>query len=216
MSDERNQYANNADLDLLTSVMSAERLQRLHEVAEQRQKGLLLMMEDVWNPHNLAAITRTVDAFGVQAIYYTADDMVDPEREARKVSRAAGKWLDFTYFPSITGCIEAAQAAGYHVAATVISERAQGLYTVEWAGFDKIAVLVGNEHLGLTRQASEMADVHITIPMYGMSQSLNVSVATAIVLSEITRQREASSRNFRYSKAEIEARYADFIRRAAT
>lgn len=196
--------------------LTPRRQRRIAETVQQRQRGLMVIMEDVHNPHNLAAIARSCDAFGVQDVSFTVQDhnLFDPKEIGRVSSSSASKWLDYRIFMDGTAdAFTTLQAEGWHIMATVAGDDIPSLYDLDLAQHDKLAVLVGNEHTGLSPKAVEMADSHMTIPMRGMIQSFNVSVATAITLAEVTRQREASPRNFAFSDDEIAALMLDFVGR---
>lgn len=211
----RERYVRNSDLELLTSQMTQRRLDRLREVAFNRQRGLTVVMDWVKNAFNLGAISRTVEAFGVTLVHFSAPDYFDPKKEAKPVAKAANKWVDFQYHNTTAECITYLHDNGYTVAALVLSPQAKPLYDVSWADYDQLAIVIGNEHDGVSETAQQLTDVHVQIPMRGMSESLNVSVATAITLSEITRQRTTSVKDFTLAEDEAKALYEEYIRRAA-
>ncbi|QPC82573.1 RNA methyltransferase [Phototrophicus methaneseepsis] len=188
--------------------LTPERQQRLESVARNRQAGLMVVMEDVWNPHNLAAIARSCDAFGIQEIAYTMQNQVDYDAiEVGKItSVSASKWLDYRIFE--TNSIEALQtlkSEGWYLVATVASDAAMSMYEMDFTPYKKLALLVGNERDGLSQAAQDLADLHLVIPMMGMIPSFNVSVATALILYEITRQRRNSPHEYRLSPQEADA-----------
>lgn len=184
------------------------RMARFWDVARNRQRGLMVVMEDVHNPHNLAAIARSCDAFGVQQLAAILDnpEHFDPAGRHNITSASASKWLDYRIVDGGTQHgLQTLKREGWHIMATIANEGALALYEVDFAQLPQLAVLVGNEHAGLSQNAVALADSRVYIPMMGMTQSFNVSVATAIILSEVTRQRNASPQNFRYTEAEAEA-----------
>jgi tRNA (guanosine-2'-O-)-methyltransferase len=191
------------------------RLERLQAVAKQRQKGLMVLMENVYNPFNLAAIARTCDAFGVQDLAFTQDDVsagFNPREAGEVASRSAAKWIDYHYYPQGTlQAIQDCQQDGWFVIATNASTIATPL-TQTRLTHPKLLLLVGNEQKGLSPEALALADAQVQIPMVGMVQSLNVSVATAIVLYEIVRQREPLKMH--YSESEAQTLTQEFLRRA--
>lgn len=213
---DREAAVRNSDLDTLMAQMTERRLQKLRDVASNRQRGLTIAMNYVKNAHNLSAISRTAESFGVQLIHFTAPDYFDPKKSDKSVSKASNKWIDYQYHDSIEACIDHLHGQRTTIAAMVVSDRARTVYDVEWAQYDELALLIGNEHEGLSDVAAESVDLHITIPMRGMAESLNVSVAVAIALSEVTRQREATSKSYQLSEDEIELLFREFVRRAAT
>lgn len=179
--------------------MTERRLQRVIHTVANRQRGLMVIMEDVHNPHNLAAIARSCDAFGVQDVAFTMEneDLFDPKGVGKIVSASAAKWLDYRVFDTGTHhALTTLKSEGYHIAATWVNPDARDLYAVDFTQYDKLALMVGNEHAGISPAAIELADSAIYIPMRGIIESFNVSVAAAITLAEIVRQRNASETDF--------------------
>lgn len=197
--------------------MTQNRTERIEHTAMNRQRGLMVIMEDVHNVHNLGAIARSCDAFGVQQVAFTMqnDELFNPAYETRLTSTAVSKWLSYRIFRDGSDkALTTLKQEGWHIMATVMSKRAVPVYDIDVPQYEKLAILVGNEHAGLSDVAIEAADSHITIPMMGMARSFNVSVATAIILSEVTRQRNASDIEFRLPPYEAEALRREFIRRS--
>lgn len=177
--------------------MTEARRQRLLAVAQARQAGLLLVMEDVHNPHNLAAIARTCDSFGVQQIaaVFETHTPFDPRTVGELTSASARKWLDYSIHEGTEQSLQALKDGGWSLLATVTEPDAPSIYEADLT-HPQLALMLGNERAGLSPAALAMADAQVHIPMRGMVRSLNVSVTAAILLFEITRQRQASGRNY--------------------
>ncbi|MCA9912154.1 MAG: RNA methyltransferase [Anaerolineae bacterium] len=196
--------------------MTQNRLQRLVKTACKRQRGLMLLMEDVHNEHNLAAISRSCDAFGVQQVAFTLEnpDHFNPSRIPQVTARGAAKWLDYRIFTDgTTNALQTLHSEGWHLLATSLHPGARPLHTVDFTQYEKLVLMVGNEHAGLSPAALEHADQSIYIPMQGFTQSFNVSVAAALCLYEITRQRNASPVDFRISLEDARSLVEDFLQR---
>jgi tRNA (guanosine-2'-O-)-methyltransferase len=197
--------------------LTERRLRRIIQIARQRQRGLMLIMEDVHNPHNLAAIARSCDAFGVQNLAFTLEnnELFDPQHTGKITSASASKWLDYRIFENGTQpALTTLKNEGWHIMATDLMPGARSLYDVDFCAYDRLALMVGNEHAGISPKAREMADSFVKIPMQGMIQSFNVSVAAAIALSEITRQRQTCETDFHLPDDDAEALIADFVLRS--
>lgn len=199
--------------------LTEARLQRIREVVANRQRGLMVLMEDVYNPHNLAAIARSCDAFGVQQVAFTVENnaLFDPKEIGRISSSSASKWLDYrTFLDGARRCIETLHDEGWHVMATLVSSKAKAIYDIDFTlpQYERLVVMVGNERDGLSLAAAEAADSHMVIPMQGMIRSFNVSVATAVTLAEITRQRRASDRSYALPPDEARALTASLVKRS--
>lgn len=193
--------------------ISTPRADRMWQVAAQRQRSVTLLMEDVVNPFNLAAIARTCDAFGVQRLGFMSQQHAafDPREDGERASRSAAKWLDYTRYEQNTHAVlEAFREEGYHLIATSADANAVPLSQADLTQ-EKLLILVGNERSGLSEMALQQADTHVLIPMVGMVQSLNVSVATALVLYELSRQRQAA--HFFYTQAQAQALMDTWIKR---
>ena len=160
---------------------------RMERVLRNRQPGLIIVLENVHDPHNIGAILRSCDAVGVCKVMmaYTIESI--PEIGKTSASGAM-KWLEFEQFRSIRSCYEALRSDSIRILATKIEPRTNELYSQDLT--IPTAFVFGNEHRGVSGEAAEGADGLIYIPMKGMVESVNVSVAAAICLFESMRQRE--------------------------
>lgn len=166
------------------------RLNKFKRVAAQRQSGLTVVIEDVFDPHNLGAITRSCDAFGVQElnIIFDTHPEFDPKEVGKNSSTATNKWLNFRVHQGSAKALRALKAEGWHLVATTLDANAESIFEADLRQ-PKLALLLGNEKDGLSAQALRLADSMVTIPMRGIAQSMNVSVTAALFLYEVTRQR---------------------------
>ncbi len=169
-----------------------ERLQKLERVARNRQSGFTVVMEDVFDPHNLGAVTRTCDAFGIQDInvIFETHPEFDPKEVGKNSSTATNKWINYRIHHGTQKGIQTLKDEGWLVVATVIDDDADTIFEADLT-HPKIAMLFGNEKVGLSEQAIAMADKKVTIPMQGIAQSMNISVSAALFIYEVTRQRHA-------------------------
>ncbi len=176
---------------------SERRLQKISSAVKSRQFTLRVVLENIHDPHNVSAIFRTCDAVGVpkvSLIYY----LEKFPRIGKKSSASAFKWVENEKFRSVNECYESLRKEGFTIYASTISDDAIDLYKIDLT--KKIAIVLGNEHRGVSDEAVKLADKKFKIPMCGMVQSLNVSVAAAIVLYEALRQR--MKKGF-YEKSEL-------------
>ncbi len=178
-----------------------ERLAKLKRAASLRQRGLVLVIEDIHDPHNAQAILRTADALGIQQVHFIfeKEKKYNPRRVGKSSSSSAMKWLDYIIWNSTKECLTALKKQRYALIGTALNG-ASIFDGRQKLMHKKIAILVGNEHRGLSDEAFKRANQLVSIPMCGMVQSLNVSVTTAIVLYEIVRQRLRARRPFFLSK----------------
>jgi len=166
------------------------RLNKLKRVAAQRQAGLTVVIEDVFDPHNVGAITRSCDAFGIQEINIIFDTHpeFDPKEVGKNSSTATNKWLNYRVHHGSVKALRTLKAEGWHIVAAALDPNAESIFGADLRQ-PKLALLLGNEKDGLSAQALRMADRLVTIPMRGIAQSMNVSVTAALFLYEVTRQR---------------------------
>lgn len=165
--------------------MSPERYARICEILATRQPDLTVCLEQVHKPHNVSAIIRTADAVGVHQVH-----AVWPTSRMRTlVSSAAGSnsWVNVKTHRTISDAVTHLKDQGMQILATHLSARAVDFREVDYTR--PTCVLLGQEKTGITEEALALADQDIIIPMIGMVQSLNVSVASALILYEAQRQR---------------------------
>ncbi len=169
--------------------LTERRREKFLNVARKRQVGLTVVMENIHDPHNVSAVLRSCDAVGVLQVelLYTVEKF---PRIGKKSSSSASKWIQRRLHRSVDDCYRALRAEGFRICATHLTGDAVGLYDLDLTG--KIALVFGNEHRGVSEEAAAKADVNFHIPMVGMIQSLNVSVAVAVSLYEAYRQRNTA------------------------
>ena len=165
--------------------MIPRRYERLKQVLDQRQPDLTVLAEDVHKPHNLSAIIRTCDAVGVFDIHAVNRHSDTPTFS--QVAQGSEKWVNLYAHADIKTAIQHLQDSNHRVYAAHLSDVAVDYRQVDYT--QPTAILLGTEKWGVTQDAADLVDGHIVIPMQGMVQSLNVSVANAVILFEAQRQR---------------------------
>ena len=172
----------------MLAFMTLRRLQRIQAVLAKRQPDLSILAEDVYKPHNLSAMLRSCDAVGIGTVH--AVNPTGGVPTYNETSASADKWVEVVVHDSLLSALDTLQAQGMQVLAAHLSSSAQDYRDVDYSV--PTCILFGNEKNGVSEAAAQRADAHILIPMLGMVQSLNVSVATAVILFEAQRQRRAS------------------------
>ncbi|HKJ70300.1 MAG TPA: tRNA (guanosine(18)-2'-O)-methyltransferase TrmH [Gammaproteobacteria bacterium] len=168
--------------------MTPERYRRITAVLDRRQPDLTVLLDQVHKAHNVSAIIRTCDAVGVfRAHAVTPADVFRPNRHT---SAGSGKWVEVCRHDSVETAAAALRAQGFRLYAAHLSDRAVDFRTLDYTA--PVAVVLGAEKLGVSDTTLDLCDGEITVPMYGMVASLNVSVAAAVVLYEAQRQRAAA------------------------
>ncbi len=169
--------------------MTPHRQQRIDGMQARRFSDLVVVLENIDDPHNLGAILRSCDAVGIGEVYLVYTKGKPPRmRELRTNSAAsATKWLTFVQVDSVEACLKMLREKGMKITATALAERGKPQWECDFKR--PTAIVVGNEHDGVSSEFLEAADEIVTIPMRGMVESLNVSVATAVIMEEALRQR---------------------------
>jgi len=172
----------------LQKFKTEKRLNKIRKVVTQRQQSLKVVLEDIHDPHNVSAIYRTCDSVGVvqATLLYVREKF---PKISRVSSSSANKWVESERFQAAEECFNNLRKDGFKIYASKLDEGAKDLYDLDLT--EKVAIVMGNEHRGISDEVVELADEIFYIPMRGMIQSLNVSVATAVTLYEAQRQRAA-------------------------
>ena len=174
-----------------------KRINKIRAVVSKRQPSLKIILENIHDPHNVSAIFRTCDAAGIPKVSLLYNIEKFP-KIGKKSSASAFKWIEKEKFKTVEECYKQLRLEGYKIYVSSISEGAKDLYKIDFT--KKSAIVMGNEHRGVSKEAEDLADEKFYIPMYGMVQSLNVSVSAAITIYEALRQRNAKSM---YDKSEL-------------
>ncbi len=175
------------------------RLYKIMQVVKSRQHSLKVVLENIHDPHNVSAIFRTCDAVGVPKISLLYNQEEFP-RISKTSSSSANKWIEKERFKTVAECYSDLRKEGFKIYASLLSKEAVDLYSIDFT--QKIAIVLGNEKRGVSEEAAELADEKYYIPMHGMIQSLNVSVAAAVTMYEAQRQRREKGM---YDKSELPA-----------
>ncbi|QIZ78322.1 tRNA (guanosine(18)-2'-O)-methyltransferase TrmH [Ferrimonas lipolytica] len=165
--------------------MSPERLARINAMLDNRQIDLTICLENIHKPHNLSAVIRTADAVGIGDVH--AIWAADAGRISNHKASGSGQWVDIHKHPSTAEAIANFRAQGMQVVVTNLSATAKDYRQVDYS--KPTVLMMGNERDGITAEAVALADHEVVVPMVGMVQSLNVSVAAALILYEAQRQR---------------------------
>jgi tRNA (guanosine-2'-O-)-methyltransferase len=172
---------------VLAPLLLPERRERIELAIGQRLGGLRVAIENLHDPHNGAAVLRSAEAFGVQRV--DVIESVEPFRFSTVVSQGCEKWLDIVRHKTHQAAVAALRADGFVIYAAVPG----AAVTVDDLDFGRrAAILVGNEHEGLSQSAIDDAEVRFSIPMPGMTRSLNLSVAAALVTERAAARRRAA------------------------
>lgn len=167
--------------------MTPERINRLETVLNKRQPDLTVVLENVFDPHNIGAVMRTCDAVGIQDIYILNHKIAPHRNWSAKASSSAAKWLTVHQFTDPVKCFAALRQQYQKIYTTQLSTDAVSLYQLTLTV--PVALVFGNEQTGVSEEIIAMADGNFIIPQVGIIKSLNISVACAVTLYEAFRQK---------------------------
>jgi tRNA (guanosine-2'-O-)-methyltransferase len=171
-------------IETLNGFLTDERKLRFEAVLEKRTRYIALVLEDVFQSRNASAVMRSADGFGIQDLHIIEEN--HKWIGARSVSKGASSWLTLHMYNEddpTTKCVEALKAKGFRVVATSPHE---GSYTPDTLPIDKpIAIVMGTELTGMTNEMLSQVDDCVKIPMFGFSESFNISVAAGVVLNRL-------------------------------
>lgn len=172
--------------------MTEARKNRILNVLAKRQSNIAVVLENIEDKHNMFASLRNCDAVGVQNIYII-DHKNRTFKAGRKSSSSAKRWLTIHYFNDTKTAFEAIRKKHDKILLTNLSENSIDIYKTDFT--ENIAIVFGNEQIGVSETAKKFADGNIIIPQIGMIKSLNISVAVAVTLYEAFRQRNILNPN---------------------
>ncbi|XP_057871343.2 uncharacterized protein LOC131077803 isoform X2 [Cryptomeria japonica] len=163
------------------------RKQRIREVVSNRTYSICSVVEGLGDFGNISAVFRSADALGFQSVHVISNGRTKRYRQNRKVSMGSEKWLDIEQWETTRECFEVLWLRGYRIAVAYIGSDTVSVCDMDWTL--PTAIVLGNEHKGISDEALELSDVRCSIPMTGMVDSLNVSVAAGICMHSAVRDR---------------------------
>lgn len=188
--------------------MTPQRLEKLTSVLDKRQEDITVVLENVFDPHNISAVMRTCDAIGIQEIYILNTKIPRHKKWGFKSSSSAKKWLTVHQYENAEECFSSLRKRYSSILTTHLSDDALSLYQVDFT--KSIALVFGNEHNGVSDEIRTLADGNFVIPQVGIIQSLNISVACAVSLYEAYRQKDLAGHYDRKSMGK--AKYNELLK----
>jgi tRNA (guanosine-2'-O-)-methyltransferase len=187
--------------------MTPERISRLETVLNHRQPDLTVVLENVFDPHNISAVMRTCDAVGIQDIYILNHKIPPHRKWGAKSSSSAAKWLTIHQFADARQCFNELRKKYKKIYTTHLSSDAVSLHELKLT--EPVALVFGNEHSGVSEEIIAMADGNFIIPQVGIIKSLNISVACAVTLYEAFRQKNNACH---YDQVKLQGEQLDTLR----
>jgi tRNA (guanosine-2'-O-)-methyltransferase len=182
----------------LQTFLTESRNNRFQNVLSERTRHFTVVTEDVYQLHNTSAVMRTCDVFGIQDLYVVEEKV--SKRIDKEIAMGAQKWVDFKRYHSIKDCINNLKDSGYQIIATTPHTNSTMLH--EFDVSKKSAFFFGKESDGLSDTVMNAAEGFLKIPMYGFTESLNISVSAAIILQSVVSKMKQSNVNWQLSKEE--------------
>jgi len=183
-------------------------MERLTSVLNKRQDDITVVLENVFDPHNISAVMRTCDAVGVQEIFILNTKIPRHKKWGAKSSSSAAKWLTVHQFDDAKQCFSSLRQRYSSILTTYLGKDSIGLHQIDLT--KSIALVFGNEHSGVSDEIRELADGNFVIPQAGIIQSLNISVACAVTLYEAYRQKTLAG-HYKHKKLD-DAKYNELLK----
>jgi tRNA (guanosine-2'-O-)-methyltransferase len=175
--------------ELLSEHLTEHKCNLFEQILAERTRHVALVMEDLYQAQNTSAIQRSAESFGVQDLYIIENKHTFSHH--RRISKGSSDWLTMHRFNeagknNTETCLQALKNKGYQIVVTALHEKTISLKEIDLSR--KTAVLMGTELSGASDTAMQMADVYMKIPTVGFTESLNVSVASAIIVQQLTQR----------------------------
>ena len=188
----------------LSSFLSEERNSKFDEVLLNRTRKITVVLEDIYQSHNASAVIRSCELLGIQDIHVIEGNNKFSTND--EISVGAAGWVDIYKYGynsehDASSCYHRLKESGYTIVATSPDEESNGLDSININ--DKVALLFGTEENGLSEEALAISDYSVAIPMYGFTESFNVSVACSLILRDLVERLRRSNSNWKLSEEEI-------------
>ena len=193
-----------AFLTYLEEFITESKLEKFDRIARSRTRYVTVVLEDIYQAHNASAVVRSCECFGIQDVYFIENQyeyQISPD-----VAMGAPKWLNISHYkePGVdntTACILDLKAKGYKIYATTPHTEDCLIHDLPLA--EKTALLFGTELDGLSQTALSMCDGFVRIPMYGFTESYNISVSAALCMFSVRETLKSRNRPWQFSEEEI-------------
>jgi len=201
--------ANEELIEFLRDYVTPNKQEKIAAVLEDRTRHLALVLEDIYQPHNASACLRSCDCLGVQDIHVV--ERRNEYRPNNEISMGSAKWLTMHRYHQTGSCIDSVKKRGYRLIATTPNAEGYDLLTLPLD--QPVAIMFGTEEQGLSQEALEAADATLRLPMYGFTQSYNISIAVALTLSRLVERLRNSDLPWKLDEADKKEMTLAFYRR---
>jgi tRNA (guanosine-2'-O-)-methyltransferase len=196
----------------LEGFVSERRRGRLHEVLEERTNHMTLVLEDVYQTHNFSAVLRSADIFGIQTTNFIENR--NKYKISEDVAMGSTQWLSLNRYQhhenNTKTCLTDLKARGYKIVATSLHKNSVTLEEMDVA--KPFALVFGTELTGITQDVVDMADEFVKLPMYGFTESFNISVCAALCMHSLSTRIRKEVPDYGLSSAEKEDIYIEWLK----
>ncbi|MFT7382363.1 MAG: tRNA (guanosine-2'-O-)-methyltransferase [Roseivirga sp.] len=189
-------------INLLEEFVTKNKVHLINKVLAERTRHFAVVLEDVYHPHNASAVLRTSDCFGLQDLYITQklhEYQLNPN-----IVRGASNWVTLHKYEreeeSTIKCFQDLRKKNYRIVGTTPDPNSASIHDLDIS--QKTAVVFGAEHEGISDFAKQEADELVHVPMYGFTESFNVSVSVALIVMDLVRRLKQSDINWRLTEEE--------------
>ncbi|SOS49206.1 tRNA (guanosine(18)-2'-O)-methyltransferase [Tenacibaculum dicentrarchi] len=199
-------------LAYLEGFITDKRKETFNRVLNERTRHFAVVLEDIYQPHNASAVVRSCDIFGVQDVYAIENRFTN--KVSRHVAKGSQKWLNINRYKedgdNTKACLQDLRAKGYQIIGT--TPHTDSCVLSDFDVTKKSAFVFGAEKDGISDYIKQEADGFLKIPMVGFTESLNISVAAAITLNDVTARLRKTDLNWQLSKEEQRILYFEWIK----
>lgn len=203
-------YKSNEYKSYLENFITENRKLSFNRVLENRTKHFCIAVEDVFQLHNTSAVMRSCEVFGIQDLHIVEQKFT--KTVDKEIAMGAEKWVDIYRHTSTQNCLQTLKDKGYQIVATSPHENSNLLDDFDIS--KPSAIFFGTEKSGLSDEIIAQADAYIKIPMFGFTESLNISVSAAIVINTITNKLRDSAIAWQLSPEELLEKKIDWMRKS--
>jgi tRNA (guanosine-2'-O-)-methyltransferase len=196
----------------LEGFVSERRRNRLHEVLAERTNHMTLVLEDVYQSHNFSAVLRSADIFGIQSTYFIENK--NNYKISEDVSMGSTQWLTLNRYQkhenNTKACLSELKEKGYKIVATSLHKNSVSLEELDVS--QPFALVFGTELTGISSDVEEMADEFVKLPMYGFTESFNISVCAALCMYNLSTRLRKEVPNYHLTTEEQEDLYIEWMK----
>jgi len=198
--------------EYLEGFVSERRRGRLHEVLAERTNHMTLVLEDVYQTHNFSAVLRSADIFGIQTTHFIENR--NKYKISEDVSMGSTQWLTLNRYQKFENntraCLSDLKEKGYKIVATSLHKNSVSLEELDIS--KPFALVFGTELTGISKDVEDMADEFVKLPMYGFTESFNISVCAALCMHQLSTRIRKEVPNYGLTKAEKEDIYIEWLK----